>query len=349
MSSRYFDHAATTPADPRVVAAVTEALSQNWGNPNSIHSIGVRARDAVERARAQLAKLLNCYPEEILFTSGATEANNWILRAFKNAAISPVEHSSVNETAKALGLEILPLNGLSATKNYDLVSVMSVNNETGELLNYKKGEERYWHCDITQQVGKLPVNLDAMDSGPDFASLSAHKFYGPKGIGALYVRGGLYPEPLLYGGGQEKHVRSGTLNVPGIVGMGVAAEIAHERQAEDYAHAVNLRETVLEALKVNDFRVNANGSPFILSLSFLGVEGESIVIDLDREGYCVSSGAACSSGSNAPSHVLLAMGIDENWIRGTIRISFGRANTEEDAWGLGLSIGKTVNRLRDLG
>lgn len=303
---------------------------------------------AVEESRALLAELIGAEdPSEITFTSGATEANNWVLNAFDSYSVSPFEHSSVREPAIAAGQEILDNHGYwlvgAATP---LVSVMSVNNETGAILDPPVGTAKI-HRDITQAVGKLPIDL----AGIDYASSSGHKIYGPKGVGALFVKGGDQIEPLLRGGGQEKGLRAGTLNVPGIVGFGEAARVALGEMEGDAARANELRRIVLDGLgPVSDWRENsaARQSPYILSVSFAGLEGQPLVEELDRRGFAVSSGAACSSGSTEPSHVLTALGVESVWLRGTLRISFGRTNTHSSAQALSRAIVETVESVRKL-
>lgn len=353
--ARYFDNAATTPVDPQVLEAMLPFLREACGNAHSIHSFGTQARDAVERAREQVAALVGAEdPAEILFTSGATESNNLVLHSSLNAAISPIEHSSVREPALFAGIPELDLTeGQPAPPpdHKDLISAMLVNNETGHILSLDRLSP---HCDrlqsdITQAVGKIPVSLAT--SPISLASFSAHKVYGPKGVGALYAKGGEFPEPLVRGGGQEHGVRAGTLNVPAIVGFGEAAALALQRQEQDFHHAGRLRSVVLEELSgLSDWRINEGSaqSPFILSLSFLGLEGESLVLELDRAGYAISAGAACSSAKVEPSHVLIALGLTPEWARGTVRISFGRTNTLEAAAGLSRTLRTCVGTLLNL-
>lgn len=324
-------------------------FSERWGNASSLHAAGQQARAAVETAREQVASLIGAEdPEEIVFTAGATEANNWILRSNPEALISPFEHSSLFETARALGNDILENEAFEVAipVGAELVSLMKVNNEIGTIFQPEEIAGPAVHSDITQAVGKIPVSVSSLD----FASFSAHKFYGPKGVGALYARGGLFPTPLIYGGEQEHDNRAGTLNVAGIVGMGAAAELAKQRLQEDYAHGQGVRQAVLENLQV-DHCVNGgmSVSPYILSVSFPGIEGETLVLEMDRLGFAISSGAACSAGSVEPSHVLTALGIEPEWLRGTVRISFGRSNTLEAARELGRELTNTVMQLRNMG
>jgi len=347
----YFDNAATTPLDPVVLAEMLPFLNEDFGNAHSLHAWGQRATGAVEAARSRVAGLLGCAPESIVFTSGATETNNWILRNFPDAAVSPFEHSSVDQPARLLGCAFLPNDGYvlaSPDPPTDLVSVMTVNNETGAVLTPPDAPGALLHRDATQSLGKLPIALDDVD----LASMSAHKLHGPKGVGALFASERVMLSPLLAGGGQEQGLRAGTLNVPGIVGFGAACALAQDRMQDDLGHAVRLRDAVLEVLsKVPDHRQNAHteNSPYVLSVSFLGVEGESLVIEADARGYALSSGAACSSGSVEPSHVLTSLGLSSDWSRGTVRISFGRLNTLESAQGLAKTVADSVARLRNLG
>jgi cysteine desulfurase len=348
----YFDNAATTPPDPRVVREMLPYLEQHWGNSSSIHSPGNEAHEAVELARQRIADLLGAEDSsQITFTSGATESNNWVIRSFPNAAVSPFEHSAMFEPARFLGCEILANDGLAVkppSQDVEMVSMMSVNNEIGAVWDVRELSKPgvILHSDITQAVGKIEVNL----SGLDFASLSAHKFYGPKGVGALYSQAAP-PPPFMMGGEQEAGYRAGTTNVPAIVGMGAAAAIANDEWAENLARAINLRALILEELKTcPDHSINGgdNVSPYILSVSFESVEGETLVVDMDAQGYAISSGAACSSRSTEPSHVLTALGLPTERLRGTIRISLGKWNTTDSAKGLAATLLGTVERLRKL-
>lgn len=325
-----------------------------YGNGHSLHSLGAQAREAVERARAQVATLLGAEdPSQVIFTSGATEANNQVLHAFAGGGVaySPFEHSSVLVPAQHWGGVPVPNDGWDLLPPHDarLCSVMTVNNETGAMLSAPVlPHGTLVHRDITQQVGKLPLDL----SGVAFASLSAHKLYGPKGVGALYCATGDIA-PLLRGGPHEEGRRAGTLNVPAIVGFGEACRIALDIQDDDLQHAKHLRNIVLEEVaKLTDWRENSPGpsrqSPYILSLSFLGVEAEPLLHELDARGFQVGSGAACSSGTTSASHVLTALGYPDAWIRGTLRVSFGRSNSEASARALGWTIVETVRSVRNL-
>jgi len=343
--SRYFDHAASTPVHADAVAAMLPYLHELPGNAHSIHSFGLAARDAVENAREQVAVAIGAEsPQQIFFTSGATEANNWVLRSVAEMRVSRLEHSSLRATALALGhgfLEnagyVVQVDGPSA--------VMAVNNETGGIVEAMSGGAV--HVDATQAVGKIPWTVGDCS----WASLSGHKFGGPKGIGALYVRDG-YIEPLIYGGGQEQGLRGGTLNVPGIVGLGAAIERATHEREERATKAQQLRSILLDAVRsCPDFIVHegASQSPFILSLGFAGVLGEALVIEMDRLGFAISSGAACSSSSHELSSVLAALGVSETFNRGTVRVSFGESNTAESAKELGIHLAAVVEKVRGMG
>jgi len=345
----YFDNAAATPVDTTVLEEMLPYFGVEFGNASSIHSWGQRAKAATDLARERVAALLGCAPEEIFFTSGATESNNWVLQSFTEVAVSPFEHSSVWETAKALDYRILENDGyeLEDHGESDLVSVMLVNNETGAKFDTPKTTAKI-HRDITQALGKVPIDVARID----FASMSAHKLYGPKGVGALYIHGAEQLEPLHYGGEQESGLRAGTLNVPGIVGFGAACALAGQTMADDHIHAESLRETVLSTLaKVPDSQVNQHqaNSPYILSVSFLGIEGETLAVEVDSMGFAISSGAACSSRSSEPSHVLTALGIEPEWLRGTVRLSFSRNNTLETAENLARALTDAVRNIRASG
>jgi len=350
MLDRYFDNAATTPVDPRVVAEMLPYFSEAFGNANSIHRFGAQAMAAVDLARERVAALLGADdPSEIIFTSGATEANNWVLQRSASFICSPFEHSSIYETNAALGGATFVNDGYqlhAPEAEYETAAVMFVNNETGAIFDAPSSGYKRLHRDITQAVGKIPTEEIAYDT----ASFSGHKFYGPKGIGALHIRGGSW-EPFMYGGEHENGLRAGTLNVPGIVGMGVAAAIALEERDQNARNVTGLRALALgELSNISNVKLNGGGdaSPHIVSLSFLGVEGETLVVEADRAGYAISSGAACSSRSTEPSHVLTALGLEQGWLRGTIRISFGKYNTEESTTNLAKELRIAVEKLRTM-
>lgn len=349
-AAQYFDNAATTPLDPKILNEMLPYLGEAFGNANSLHGFGRRASAAIETARERVASLVGAEdPHQVLFTSGATEANNQVLNSFSRLAVSPFEHSSVREPARARFAQVLENHGfkvLAPTNVVDLVSVMRVNNETGTVLDLptELSETQLVHSDITQALGKIPVSMHRLS----FATCSAHKLYGPKGVGAV-VFAEEPPHAWNLGGEQEHGLRGGTLNVPAIVGFGAACVVAADEMDANYAHAEICRAVLLEQLAgCTDWQINGGSSlsPYILSLSFYGLEGETLVIELDRLGFAVSSGAACSSGSNEPSHVLQSAGLEPEWSRGTVRVSFGKFNTAESSAQLGIAMRRIVENLR---
>ena len=358
----YFDNAATTPVDPRVVREMLPYFESHFGNANSIHAWGREAMAAVDNARERVATLIKADdPSQVIFTSGATESNNWVLDWARKSttgdplsglAVSPFEHSAMLEPAAAAGAELLESRNFELfgkSDFYFFVSVMAVNNEIGTELEPGdlRDDTQFLHSDYTQAVGKLGYGLGHLD----FTSFSAHKFYGPKGVGGLYIKDPQSISPFVLGGEQEGGLRGGTLNVPGIVGMGAAAAIAQDEWEGNLVKVQELRAIVLEAIRpCSDYQINGgdNVSPYILSVSFKDLEGETIVIEMDQQGFGISSGAACSSRSTDPSHVLTALKMPTNWLRGTIRISFGAFNTRDSAAMLGKSLTETVKRLRNL-
>jgi cysteine desulfurase len=356
----YLDHNASTPVDARVAEAMLQCISGLPGNPSSTHAHGRAMRALVERARQQVADLVGVQPSQVYFTSGGTEANNLALHtvtrstaAGSRVAISAVEHPSVLEPAAALqsrGWQIDKLavdtmgrvreRTLAAQLRHDtaLVSIMSANNETGvvqdiaALAKQVRAAGSVFHTDAVQAAGKIPLNFAA--SGAHLLSLSAHKIYGPMGVGALIVDKSLELMPMLGGGGQEKGVRAGTENVPGIVGFGVAAELALDGLAQRNVSQHKLRKRLETGLtryaEVTVFAQQAERLPNTVQLAVAGMDGETLLMQLDRAGIAVSSGSACSSGARDPSHVLLAMGVDPQLARGAIRVSLGRDSTEQD-------------------
>ncbi len=350
--ARYFDHAATTPLAPEALREMEPFLGGIAGNAGSIHAFGRRALAAVERARERVAEAVGAEdPQQIVFTSGATEACNAALAQFETGWISPFEHAAVRESALARGFEVVDSDGLALVPpafrpSPAVLAIMAVNNEIGASWDARLLPARRRFVDATQALGKTPLALE----GIDYAAFSAHKLYGPQGVGALFTADGSFP-PYQKGGDQEQGRRAGTLNVAGIVGFGAACELVGERLAEDGDRAVELRGIVLgELKKAKDWHMNGgeDAVPHILSLSFLGLEGETLVIEADQAGFAISAGAACSSRSTEPSHVLTALGLPEIWRRGTVRISFGRANTPESARELGRFLVRSVENLRTI-
>jgi cysteine desulfurase len=356
----YLDHNATTPLDPRVLEAMLPALRDTFGNASSVHHFGQRARAAVDEARAQVAALLGAAPQEVVFTASGTESDNMALRGVMALApatrrkllCTTIEHHAVLHTARALGREgfaaervrvdsegRVDLEDLAARLDgaTALVSVMLANNETGvlqpieEVVRLARACGALVHCDAVQATGKVPVDFRVLDV--DLLTVSAHKFYGPKGIGALLVRRGTRMAPLVQGGSQERNRRAGTENVPGIVGMGAAAAIAREVLAEESARLTALRDR-LEARLLAVPGAERNGSgprvPNTTNLSFAGVEAESLLMALDLAGVAVSTGAACAAGAVEPSHVLRAMGLPPERVQASLRLSAGRFTTASE-------------------
>jgi cysteine desulfurase len=358
----YLDHAATTPTHPEVVKAMLPYFTDAFGNPSSIYSYGQEARGAIEEARTKVAELIGVRSEEIIFTSGGTEADNFALKGIAYAnehkgnhiITTPIEHHAVMEACKFLegrGFRItyLPVDeyGLidpqdvkkAITDKTILISVMHASNEVGtiepvgEIGKIAKEAGIYFHTDAVQTVGHTPVNVDELRV--DSLSISAHKLYGPKGVGALYVRKGIKLVSLLHGGEQEKRRRAGTENVPAIVGLGKAIELAGQTMNKEAERLSYLRDKLIKGLveRIDHIRLNGHPRkrlPNNVNVSVDFVEGESMLLNLDLEGICASTGSACSSSSLEPSHVLLALGLSPEQAHGSLRFTFGRENTEED-------------------
>ena len=374
----YMDHSATTPVDGTVLQEMMPYFREKFGNASSAHQFGQEAKAAVESAREQIARFLGAEPAEIVFVSGGTEADNWALQGVARALrqkgnhiiTSQVEHHAVLHTCEALeqqGFRVTYLppdeNGRIApeivesaiTKKTILISIMHANNEIGTLNPIGEiGEVAHrhgvlFHTDAVQSVGKVRIDLSQLPV--DLLSASAHKLYGPKGIGLLYIRKGTPIEPLLYGGGHERNLRAGTQNVPGVVGLAKAIEIC-DRVLEDEALRLNqLRDTFWQGIQetISDVRLNGHLTerlPGILSLSFAGVDAESLLISLDLKGIAVSRGSACSSGATSPSHVLEAIGLPAELQKSTLRFSLGRSNAEEDIQFVLEALQESVERLR---
>jgi cysteine desulfurase len=379
----YFDNAATSPTDPRVLHAMQPYLGQFWGNPSSLYAEGRQARAAVEQARAQVAALLGAEPGEIVFTSGGTEADNLALEGVLLAAepagshliTSAIEHPAILACCQQLqrwGVEVtrLPVDGEGLVDPADLeralrpatrlVSVMAANNVIGtiqpiaDLARIARRHGALFHTDAVQAAGKIA--FDVRTQPIDLLSLSGHKLHGPKGVGALFVRKGIELRPLLPGGGQEQGRRSGTENVAGIVGLGCAAELAAAERSAEAARLVQIRDHLLEGITARIARAYLIGSrwrrlPGHLCLGFDGLEGEAIklLLELDEQGIAVSSGSACSAiHAGQPSHVLEAMGLDPLQARGSLRITLGRFNTIEEADRLLEVLPRAVSSLRPI-
>jgi cysteine desulfurase len=378
----YLDYAATTPLDPRVLEAMMPYMTEHFGNPNSIHSFGREARRAIDEAREKIAQLLNCQPSEIVFTSGGTESDNLALRGIAEAyrhkgnhiVTTAIEHHAVLRTCKALEdmgffVTYLPVDehGLvspeqvaeAVNERTILVSVMHANNEIGtiepiaEIVRAvkEKRPDTIVHTDAVQTVGHIPVDIQEL--GVDLLSFSAHKFYGPKGIGGLFVRKRVRLVPQITGGGQERNRRSGTENVAAIVGMAKALELAVEEMPTELPRLQALRDELITGVlsRIPETRLNGHPTlrlPHNANFSFRGIEGEALLLQLDLNGIAASSGSACSSGSLEPSHVLLALGLDYELAIGSLRITLGRFTTREHILRLLDLLPKVVEKLRAL-
>jgi cysteine desulfurase len=376
----YLDYNATTPVDSAVLDAMLPYFAENFGNASSIHSPGQRARGAVDAARASVAALLGAKPSEIVFTSGGTESDNLALFGVVAASQEPrkhvittaIEHHAVLNAAQALeniGADVtfIPVGREGTVDPEDirralkpetvLISVMYANNELGtiqpieEIGRIAVAADVLFHCDAVQAAGKLPLDVNRL--GVDLLSISAHKIYGPKGVGALYVRSGTPLEPQFHGGHHERDRRPGTENVPGIVGLGKAAELARKNLMTDCARITSLRNRLEDALLATcgDARVNGNRAQRVSNtsnISFHAAGGEALVIALDLQGIACSTGAACSSGAVGPSHVLLAIGLSPDEARSSLRLSLGRTTTAEAIDQAIAVIPQAIERLRAL-
>ncbi|MCD6390861.1 MAG: cysteine desulfurase NifS [Dehalococcoidia bacterium] len=374
----YLDHAATTPTHPEVVKAMLPYFTDVFGNPSSIYSYGQEAKGAIEEARTKVAELIGARSEEIIFTSGGTEADNHALKgvAYANERngnhiiTTAIEHHAVLEACKFLEgrgfiITYLPVDEYGLVDPQDvkkaitdktiLISVMHASNEVGtiepisEIGKIAKEAEVYFHTDAVQTVGHIPLNVD--DLSVDLLSISGHKFYGPKGIGALYVRKGVKLASLMHGGGQERRRRAGTENVPGIVGLGRAAEIASHEMSKEAERLACLRDKLIKGLeeKIDNIRLNGHPRkrlPNNVDISVDFIEGEAMLLNLDLEGICASTGSACSSASLEPSHVLLALGVPPEQAHGSLRFTLGRENTEEDVERVLEALPRIVAKLR---
>ena len=372
------DHSATTPVAAEVLEAMLPYFSQRFGNASSLHGFGREAKEALEESRQRVARLLNAHPGEIVFTSGGTESDNLALRgiAYKNRnsgrhiITSQIEHPAILETCRSLEQEgfsvtYLPVNreGLIELSELErairpdtiLISIMHANNEVGtiqpleEVGRLAADRDIYLHTDAVQTVGKIPVDVEAM--GADLLSLSAHKLYGPKGVGALYIRRGTKMQSLSTGGGHERNLRSGTENVAGIVGLARAADLAGEEMAAEGQRLSQLRDRLADLVlgRVKDAWVNGSMEkrlPGSLNFGFSYVEGESLLLYLDSKGIAVSTGSACSSHKLEPSHVLLALGLKPEECHGSLRITMGRSNSQEQVDYVAECIAEAVERFR---
>lgn len=378
MKKIYLDYAATTPMHPAVAKAMQGYFSEDFGNPSSLHSIGQKAKDAVEQARYEVAHILGAKPKEIIFTSGGSESNNFAIKGVTHAMkhkgnhiiTSKIEHHAVLEP-----YHFLQKNGFDVTflsvDNYGvvdpddvkkaiidktiLVSIMHANNEIGtiepieEISKICRDKGVYLHTDAVQSFGSLDTNVDKL--GVDLLSISAHKFYGPKGVGLLYIKQGTRISPLIHGGAQEWNKRASTHNVPGIVGLAKAAQLAIVEKDERVKHYSHLRDKLIKLIfeKIEDVKLNGHPEkrlPNNCHLILKYVEGESMLLKLDAIGIEVATGSACSSGSLEPSHVLLSIGITPEDAHGSLRLTIGRLTTEQDIDYVGEHLPKIVDDLR---
>jgi len=378
MRKVYFDHSATTPVHPVVAEEMIRFITGNFGNPSSIHFFGREVKKAVEEAREKVARGIGAKPEEIVFTSGGTESDNMAIKgaAYANRRkgnhiiTSAVEHHAVLDTCKVLqeegfALTILPVDSYGMVSLEDvkkaindktiLISIMHANNEVGtiqpipEIGRLAREKGILFHSDAVQSMGKIPVNVD--DLQVDFLTISGHKLYAPKGVGVLYIRQGAGWQPVSHGGGQERKRRPGTENVPGIVALGKAVELAVADLQEESQRLAKLRDKIIQGVMDKVPHVHINGHPAsrlpnLVNFTFEFVEGESLLFSLDMEGVAASSGSACSSGSVEPSHVLLAMGIPPETARGSLRLTLGRDNNDGDVEYFLNILPPIMNRLR---
>jgi cysteine desulfurase len=374
----YMDNAATTRVKQEVLDEMLPYFTENYGNPSSIYTLGSKSKNAIEIARERVAKAINAEPKEIYFTAGGSEADNWAIKgvAFANRnkgnhiITSKIEHHAVLHTCEYLEKQgfkvtyldvdeygVVDLDQLknSITEDTILITIMFANNEIGTIQPIKeigqiaKEHGVYFHTDAVQAVGHVKIDVDELNI--DLLSMAAHKFYGPKGVGALYVRKGVKIDPLIAGGGQERNRRAGTENVPGIVGMGKAIELAYEHLEENNERLIRLRDRLIKKVFENIDHVRLNGHPTNrlpgnVNLCFEFIEGESMLLSLDMEGIAASSGSACTSGSLDPSHVLLAIGLPHEIAHGSLRLSLGDFNTEEEVDYVVEKLTEIVARLR---
>ena len=381
----YLDHAATTPVDKTVIEAMQNYMLNNWHNPSSIYIEGQRASNAIQKSREDIANFIGAIPEEIFFTSGGSESNNLAIRgvveSFENENIhivtSSVEHHAVIDPIEMLSNqkkitfshvhpnkegEILADKVLeSITKDTKLVSIMHANNEVGAINDIKLITEKIKahnpkiivHSDSVQYVAHFPI--DVKELGVDLLSFTGHKFYGPRGAGVLYIKNGIKIVPQIIGGGQEKNIRAGTENVAAIIGIAKAMEISVQQRKLDINRDQELFEELKNFISREISGIGFTGPkdpnqriPGMLSLIIDGIEGEAILLGLDMQGICASSGSACSTGSIEPSHVLTAMGIPSDLARGSLRLSFGRANTRNDIQHIKKILPEIITNLRAL-
>ncbi len=380
MKSIYFDNAATTKLDDEVLKEMIPYLKENYGNASSIYKLGRESRKAVEDSREKIAKVLNCKLDEIYFTVGGSESDNTAIKGIARAnkkkgnhiITSKIEHPAVLETCKQLEKEGFEITYISVDENGRvdleelkksikpttiLITIMFANNEIGtiqpieEIGKVAKENNIYFHTDAVQAIGSIKIDVQKLNI--DSLSLSGHKFYGPKGIGALYVKTGVKFAKFIDGGHQERNKRAGTENVAGIVGIGKAIELAYENLDEHNKKIKELRDYYVEQVqeKIRYIKINGDMEKRLLgnsNISFRFIEGEGLLLNLDLKGICASSGSACTSGSLDPSHVLLAIGLSHEIAHGSLRITIGKYNTKEEIDYLVENLVEIVNRLRKM-
>ncbi len=376
----YMDHNATTPVRSEVLAAMMPFFQERFGNASSVHTFGQESRAPIEEARDHVAALIGARVGDVYFTSGGTESDNMAVKgiAFANRdrgnhiITTEIEHSAVLRSCAFLEQEgflvtYLPVDryGLvhpddvarAVTDRTILITIMHANNEigtiqpVGDIGAVARDSGVYFHSDAVQSAGKIPIDVEA--SHIDLLSISAHKFYGPKGVGAIYIRKGIEFEPTNHGGHHEKNMRSGTENTTGIIGLGRASELAHAEQEAEARHLIGLRERLQQGIteEIEDCCVNGHPEqrlPGTLNVSFPGAEGESLILSLDLKSIAVSSGSACTSGSIEPSHVLAALGLDPQTALSSLRFSLGRGNTMEDVDYVMNNLPEVVSRIRGI-
>ncbi|HPT79331.1 MAG TPA: cysteine desulfurase NifS [Candidatus Atribacteria bacterium] len=376
----YMDHAATTYTKPEVLEEMLPYFTEVFGNPSSVHGFGRQARRALDHARERTAKALNAQPSEIFFTAGGSESDNWAIKGTALAnrdkgnhiITTSIEHHAVFDTCKFLeknGFEVtyLPVDeyGMvsveklkeAITDRTILISVMFANNEIGtiqpieEIGRIARERKIYFHTDAVQAVGNIPIDVEKLNI--DMLSLSAHKFYGPKGVGALYIKRGVKILPYIHGGAQERNRRAGTENLPGIVGLGKAIELAVENMAAHNERLTAMRDRLIREIlsRVEYSRLNGHPTkrlPGNVNFSFEFIEGEALLLSLDLKGIAGSSGSACTSGSLDPSHVLLAIGLPHEIAHGSLRLTLGDGNTDEDVDYVIEVLPEIVARLREM-
>lgn len=380
MDMIYLDNSATTPLSKEVLEEMEPYFDEEFGNPSTLYRLGQRSKEAVEEARRRVAESINAKPEEIIFTSGGTESDNLAIKGIafrdkddgKHIITSEIEHPAVRESLhflESLGFDVtyLPVyeDGIVKVEDVEdaicddtiLITIMHANNEIGtvqpiaEIGEIARRNDIKFHCDAVQSFGKIPVDVEKL--GVNLLSLSSHKVYGPKGVGALYVKKGTRLEPQMHGGGQERGIRSGTENVPGIVGFGRAAQLAFENLDENYDYLIGIRDSLIDKVLENVPYSYLNGSrydrlPNIVNFRFAAIEGESLILLLDAKGINSSTGSACSSKTLKASPILKALGLDDVDVHGSLRLSIGMENSLDDVDFVVDSIENAVNTLRKM-